>query len=163
MEDIVMNVYEAKSLLYDMLNVKGFNLIILNKAQGWTDVKYAGREFYTVKPGFGEKDIALMNKGLRDLSDFCRKRILKLPSECNDREIYGQYAAKLLKELRGVISLVYLREKYTTMAKKTFGCKLRMDINKNGKPCHFTDADIVSINNGITQMADTFSRLKLTL
>lgn len=163
MEDIVLNVYEARTLLYDMLNVKGFNLIILKKTRGWTDGKYARNEFYSVKPGFNDKDIELMHKGLSELAEFCRKRILKLPSECNDAEIYGQYAAKQLKELRDVISMVYLRENYTSMAKKTFGNKLRMDINKNGKPCHFTDADIVSINNGIAQMADTFSRLKLTL
>lgn len=163
MEDIVLNVYEAKSLLDDMLNVKGFCSKILKKSPAWIPNKYARKEFYTVTPGFSADNIDLINNGLRELSEFCKRRILKLPSECNDREIYGQYAAKQLKELREVISMVHLRENYTSIAKKTYGCKLRMDVNKNGKPCYFTDSDIASINNGITQMADTFSRLKLTI
>ncbi len=163
MEDIVLNVYEAKSLLDDMLNVKGFCSKILKKSPAWIPNRYARKEFYTVTPGFSADNIELINNGLRELSEFCKRRILKLPSECNDAEIYAQYATKQLRELREVISLVYLREKYTNMSKRAFGGKLRMDINRNGKPYHFTDADIASINNGIAQMADTFSRLKLTL
>lgn len=163
MEDVTMNIYDAKPLLYDMLNVKGFNLKILKKTRGWTDGKYARHEFYSVKPGYNEKDIDLVNSGLRELGEFCKKRILKLPSECNDAEIYGQYVAKQLKELREVISMPYLRENYTKMADKTFIKKMRQSLNANGKPYHFTDSDITSINTGIASMADTFERLKLTL
>jgi len=163
MEEIEMNIYDARMMLSDLLNIKGFDSKILKKQNAWLPGKYSRKEFYTVKPGFNEKDIELINRGLRVLSEFCRKHILKLPSECNDADIYGKYVNQQLKELRGVISLVHLREKYTKMAKNTFCYKMRQTPNRFGKPQRFTDADITSINAGINGMADIFSRLRLTL
>lgn len=163
MEEIKMNIYDAKMMLSKILNVKGFDVKVLKKQHAWLPNKYACKEFYTVKPGFNEKDIELINSGLMYLSEYCRKRVLKLPSECNDSDIYGQYVAKQLGELREVISLPYLRKNYTSIADKTFIKKMRQSINRNGKPYHFTDADITSINAGINGMADMFSRLRLTL
>ena len=34
-----INIYEAKDLLYNMLNVQGFNKRILGKSKSWTDSK----------------------------------------------------------------------------------------------------------------------------
>lgn len=163
MEEIKINVYESKELLYKMLNVKGFNERILKKSPSWTNDKYLLRQFGNVKPGFCEKDIELYNSGLRILAEYCSKRILKLPSECGDPEIYAQYVSKFLKELRSVISIQYIVENYTTMAKKTFGKKIRGDIAANGKPARFSEDNIVEINEGIRKMSSIFRSITLTL
>lgn len=163
MEEIKINVYESKELLYKMLNVKGFNERILKKSHKWTDSKYSRNSFGNVKPGFSEKDIVLYNNGLRTLSEFCEKKILKLPSECGDPEIYSEYASKLLKELRCVISMQYLCENYTSIAKTTFGKKLRGEIGANGKPVRFKEYDILEINEGIRKMSSFFQSITLTL
>lgn len=163
MEEIRMNIYDARTLLSDLLNVSGFDMKILKKQHAWLPNKYACKEFYSVKPGFNEKDIELINKGLIELATFCRSHLLKLPSECNDAEIYAQYAEKQLKELREVISMPYLRTHYTTIGEKVFIKKMRQTMNVNKKPYRFTDSDITSINAGIASMADIFSRLMLTL
>ena len=163
MEEIKINVYESKELLYKMLNVKGFNERILKKGSTWTNAKYSLKEFGNVHPGFSESDICIYNKGLQDLAEYCSKRILKLPSECGDQEIYAEYVSKLLKELRDVISIPYLRKNFTTIAEKTFGNKLRGDIGKNGKPVRFKEYDIQEINEGIRKMSSIFQSITLTL
>lgn len=163
MEEIKMNVYESRQLVENMLNVKGFNVKILKKSPTWTTTKYLKREFGNVKPGFSERDIELYNSGLYSLSEYCNKRILKLPSECEDPEIYAQYVAKLIKELRAVISIPYLRENYTSIANKTFGAKLRSDIGRNGKPIRFKEDDILEINEGLRKMSSIFQSITLTL
>ena len=163
MEEIKINVYESKELLYKMLNVKGFNERILKKSHYWTESKYIKNAYGNVKPGFSEKDIVLYNNGLRTLSEFCEKKILKLPSECGDPEIYSEYASKLLKELRRVISMKYLCENYTSMANKTFGKKLRGEIGANGKPVRFSESNIIEINDGIRKMSSIFRSITLTL
>lgn len=163
MEEIKMNVYESRELIENMLNVKGFNVKILKKSASWTTTKYLNLEFGNVKPGFSEKDIELYNNGLRGVSEYCDKRILKLPSECSDPEIYAQYASKLIKELRGVISIPYLREHYTNIAKKTFSYKLNSNIGANGKPVKFSEKDIIEINEGIRKMSIIFQSITLTL
>ena len=112
---------------------------------------------------FLKKDIELYNNGLCSVSEYCDKRILKLPSECSDPEIYAQYASKLIKELRGVISIPYLREHYTNIAKKTFSYKLNSNIGSNGKPVKFSEKDIMEINEGIRKMSSIFQSITLTL
>lgn len=163
MEQIKINIYEAIPLLSEMLNVSGFCRKILKKVGTWITTKSRRLEFYTVKPGFNETDIELMNKGMQDVADFCQAHILKLPSECNDKGVYAKYAIQTLKELRSVISMPYLRANYTSIARKTFSHKMCLAIGMNGKPCYFTEKDITEINAGIIKMADTFSRLKFTL
>lgn len=163
MENIEINIYEAKDLLCNMLNMDGFNRKILGKSKSWTASKYDMNERLTIHVGYDNDDILLMNKGLREVSDFCYKRILKLPSECNDSTIYAVYVSKQLKELRGIIKLPYLREKYTSMAKGTFSSKLTNKPNRHGKPNRFSENDIAEINNGIKSFAELFSRLTLTL
>lgn len=163
MNDITMNVYEAIPVLREMLNISGFGTKVLKKSRYWIDAKYDRRDFYTVKPGFSEADVIAVNDGLKAVAQFCTDRVLKFPAECADVEIYGKYASQQIKELRGVISMPYLREHYTTIADKTFSKKTRMEMNKNGKPSRFSDKDIEEINTGILAMAETFSRMKLTL
>lgn len=158
-----MNIYDAIPMLNGMLNISGFCRIILNKVGTWINTKTRRQEFYTVKPGFNEVDVEIMNKGMQDVAEFCHAHVLKLPSECNDKSIYAKYVVETLKELRSVISMPYLRENHTSIAKKTFTDKMRIAINRNGKPCYFTEKDITEINAGIIKMADTFSRLKFTL
>lgn len=163
MEKIEINIYQAKDLLYKMLNVQGFNKRILGKSKSWTDSKYNMTERLAIRVGYNDDDILLMNRGLMEVSEFCEKRVLKLPSECNDGTIYAAYVSKQLNELRGIIKLPYLREKYTSMAQRTFNYKLNSTPNRNGKPNRFSDKDIAEINNGIKSFAELFSRLTLTL
>ncbi len=163
MEKMEINIYEAKELLYNMLNVEGFNKRILGKSKKWTYSKYDMTERLDIRVGYNDDDILLMNKGLMEVAEFCNKRVLKLPSECNDSTIYAAYVSKQLKELRGVIKLPYLREKYTSMAQRTFNCKLNSTPNRHGKPNRFSDNDIVEINNGIKSFAEIFSSITLTL
>lgn len=163
MNEIIMNVYEAVPVLREMLNISGFCTKVLKSSRYWLDGKYERKEFYNVKPGFGETDVAAVNDGLKAVSKFCVDRILKSPLECADIEIYGKYASRQLKELRAIISMPYLRTKHTSMAEETFGKKMRLAMNKNGKPSRFSDKDIEEINTGILAMAETFSRIELTL
>ncbi len=163
MEKIEINIYEAKELLYNMLNVQGFNKRILGKSKSWTDSKYNMTERLGIRVGYNDDDILLMNKGLMEVAEFCYNRMLKLPSECIDSTIYAVYVSKQLKELREIIKLPYLREKYTSMAQRTFNYKLNSTLNRHGKPNRFSENDIAEINNGIKSFAELFASLTLTL
>lgn len=156
---IEMNIYDAIPMLKEMLNIKGVCENLLGKKANWMNDKMNKKSSL----GFTEQSVEMMNQAMRDVVDICRAHILRLPSEYSEKEIYAKYAIQILKELRSVISMPYLRENYTSMAKDTLNNKIRLAIGKNGKPCYFTEKNIIEINTGITQMADTFSRLRFTL
>lgn len=125
---IEMNIYDAIPLLNEMLNVSGFCKEILKKVGTWISTKSRRLEFYSIKPGFSNTDVKLMNQGMQDVADFCIAHILRLPSEYNDKDIYAQYAIQVLKDLRSVISMPYLRENYTNIARKTFTHKVNLTV-----------------------------------
>lgn len=163
MERLTMNIYDGVPILKKMLNMKGFCENMLGKGTSWINDKVNRRPYYFVTLGFTEQNVELINQAMQDVADFCRAHILKLPSEEDNKDVYAKYAIQRLKELRGIISMSYLRENYTNIANRTFTHKMNMAIGMNGKPRYFTEKDIIEINTGIIKMADTFSRLRFTL
>ena len=163
MNEIVINVYEAVPVLTKMLNVSGFAKKFLKKSGNWLYSKYKKSEFYSVVPGFNANDIALIESALKSASEYCSERMLKLPSECNDPDIYAAYIVKEVKELRSVISMVYICDNYCSFKLITMQMKIRGNFRGNGKPMRFNDRDINEINTGIKAVADMLSRIKLTL
>ena len=163
MDNIVINVYEAVPVLTKMLNVSGFTKKFLKKSGNWLYDKYDKSEFYSVVPGFNANDIALIESALRSTSEYCSERMLKLPSECNDPDIYAAYVAKTVKELRSLISMSYICGNYCSFTLETMQRKASGVANSNGKPRRFTDKDVIEINTGIKAVADMFARMKLTL
>lgn len=163
MDNIVINVYEAVPVLTKMLNVSGFTKKLLKKNGNWLYNKYDKSEFYSVVPGFTANDIALVEGALKSTSEYCIERMLKLPSECNDPEIYAAYIIKTIKELRSLISMSYVCDNYCSFKLRTMQAKIRGDVRGNGKPMRFSDGDVNEINAGIKSVTDMLSRIKLTL
>lgn len=163
MDNIVINVYEAVPVLTKMLNVSGFTKKFLKKSGIWLYDKYDKSEFHSVVPGFNANDITLIESALRATSEYCSERMLKLPSECNDPEIYAAYTTKTVKDLRSLISMSYICANYCSFTLETMQRKVAGVINSNGKPYRFADKDVIEINTGIKAVADMFSRIKLTL
>lgn len=163
MENVIMNVYEAVPVLTKMLNMSGFAKKFLKKSGNWLYSKYEKSEFYSVVPGFNANDVALIESALKSVSGYCSERMLKLPSECNDPDIYAAYIVKVVKELRSVISMVYICDNYCSFKPRTMQAKIRGDVRGNGKPMRFSDGDVNEINAGIKSVTDMLSCIKLAL
>lgn len=162
MEQNEVNVYEAVPLFKQVLNLSGFGKLI-GKATNWIHEKSMRRcPFERMDPGFSEDNVELLNYGLEKVVESCMKHRLHPLSECPNREIYNKYVSTELKELRKLVSLVYIRENYTTITKSSFDKKLTNAANRD-KVAQFTEEDIQQINNGIDKVAELLASLKITV
>ena len=115
-----------------------------------------------MEPGFTEDNVELINYGLEKVVSACEKHRLHPLSECPNREIYNKYVSTELKALRKLVSLVYIRENYTTITKSSFDKKLINAVNR-ATVAQFTEADIQQINHGIDKVAELLRSIKVTL
>lgn len=162
MEQKEIVVYEALPLLREVLNVSGFTKII-GKTPGWFNNKEEEESpFERMVPGFTEDNVELINYGLEKVVDACAKHRLHLPSSCPQRDIYNTYVKTELKELRKLVSMVYLRENYTEIPTSSWNKKLN-NFQNRGTVSQFTEADIEQINYGIDKVAELLRSLKITL
>lgn len=162
MENKEVNVYEAVPLFKQVLNFSGFCKMI-GKSASWIHDKSTKRSvFERMEPGFTADNVELINYGLEKVVESCHKHKLQPPSECPNREIYNKYVKTELKELRKLVSLVYIRENYTAITKSTFDKKLINAANR-GTVAQFTEDDINQINHGIDKVAELIGSLHITL
>ncbi len=162
MEQQEINVYEAIPLLKEVLNQSGFSKLI-GKSSNWLHEKSIQRSpLERMVPGFTEDNVELINYGLEKVAEACDKHILHLPSLCQERDIYNKYVKTELKDLRKLVSFVYLRENYTNITKSTFDKKLINAANR-GAVAQFTEEDIKQINFGIEKTSQLLRSLKITL
>lgn len=162
MKQTEVNVYEAIPMLKQVLNQSGFGKLI-GKSANWLHEKSARRfPFERMEPGFTEDNVELINYGLEKVVTACEKHRLHPLSECPNREIYNKYVGTELKALRKLVSLVYIRENYTTLTKSSFDKKLINAANR-GTVAQFTEADIQQINHGIDKVAEFLSSIKIIL
>lgn len=162
MEQKEISIYEALPLLREVLNLSGFAKVI-GKSTSWINNKESRIQvFERMDPGFTEDNVELVSYGLDKVIEACNKHKLHLPSSCPNREIYNTYVKTELKELRKLISLVYLRENYTNIVKSSFDKKLTNAANR-GTVAQFTEADIEQINHGIDKVAELLLSLKITI
>lgn len=162
MEQQEISIYEAVPLLKEVLNQTGFAKLI-GKSSCWLHEKSIRRcMFERMEPGFTSDNVELVCYGVEKVVEACEKHKLHLPSSCPQRDIYNKYVKTELKELRKLISFVYLRENYTSITKSSFDKKLINAANR-GTVAQFTEADIDQINYGIDKVAELLSSLKITL
>lgn len=162
MEQNEVNVYEAAPMLKQILNLSGFGKII-GKGASWFHEKSIRRcPFERMEPGFTEDNVELINYGLEKVVAACGKHRLQPPSECSNREIYNKYVSTELKTLRKLVSMVYIRENYTTITKSSFDKKLINAANR-GTVAQFTETDVLQINNGIDKVAELLRTIKIVL
>lgn len=157
-----INVYEALPLLREVLNIKGFAKLI-GKADVWFNNKESRQEFFgKITPGFTEDNVELITYGLEKVVEACEKHRLQPPSECANREIYNKYVGTEIKELRKLVSMVYIRNNYTSIPESTWNKKVNNSPNR-GTVAQFTEADIIQINQGIDKVTELLRSLKITL
>lgn len=162
MEQKEIVVYEALPLLREVLNVSGFTKMI-GKADVWFNNKESRQEtFGKITPGFTEDNVELINYGLEKVVDACEKHRLQPPSECANRDIYNKYVGIQIKELRKLVSMVYIRENYTRIPESSWNKKVNNSPNR-GTVAQFTESDIEQINYGIDKVAELLRSLKITL
>lgn len=156
------NVYEALPLLREVLNVKGFTKLI-GKSAVWFNAKEAVESpFERLSVGFSEDNVELITYGLEKVVESCEKHRLQPPSECANREIYNKYVGTEIKELRKLVSMVYIRNNYTSIPESTWNKKVNNSPNR-GTVAQFTEADIIQINQGIDKVTELLRSLKVTL
>lgn len=157
-----INVYEALPLLREVLNVSGFTKII-GRTPGWFNLKERIESpFERLPVGFTEDNIELLNYGLEKVVECCEKHRLHRPSSCSNREVYNTYVKTELKELRKLISMVYIRENFTTIAKSSWSNKMNNVLDR-GRVSQFSEKDIDEINLGIDKITELIRTLKITL
>lgn len=162
MEQKEININEALPLLREVLNVSGFTKMI-GKSPGWFNDKEEGvAPFERMIQGFTDDNVELINYGLEKVVASCDKHKLHLPSSCSNREIYNTYVKTELKELRKLVSMVYLRENYTQIPTSSWNKKLN-NFQNRGTVSQFTEADIEQINHGIDKVSELLCSLKVTL
>ena len=162
MEQKEIVVYEALPLLREVLNVSGFTKMI-GKADVWFNNKESRQEaFGKITPGFTEDNVELINYGLEKVVDACEKHRLQPPSECANRDIYNKYVGIQIKELRKLVSMVYIRENYTRIPESSWNKKVNNSPNRD-TVAQFTESDIEQINYGIDKVAELLRSLKITL
>lgn len=162
MEQKEISIYEVIPLLREVLNLSGFAKVI-GKSTSWINNKESRTQFLErMEPGFTEDNVELVNYGLDKVIESCGKHKLHLPSSCPNREIYNTYVKTELKDLRKLVSMVYLRENYTSITKSSFDKKLINAANR-GTVAQFTEDDIQQINYGIDKISELLSSLKITL
>ena len=157
-----ISIYEALPLLREVLNVSGFFKLI-GKSGSWFNNKEGMKQAYdTIPMGFTQDNIELINYGLEKVVEACHKHKLKLPSECPDRDIYNKYVKTELRDLRKLVSLVYIRENYTQIPVSSWNKKLINTPNR-GTVAQFTSEDIKHINQGIDKVAELLASMNITL
>lgn len=162
MEQKEIVVYEALPLLREVLNVSGFTKMI-GKADVWFNNKESRQEIFgKITPGFTEDNVELINYGLEKVVDACEKHRLQPPSECANRDIYNKYVGIQIKELRKLVSMVYIRENYTRIPESSWNKKVNNSPNR-GTVAQFTESDIEQINHGIDKVSELLRSLKITL
>lgn len=162
MEQQEINVYEAIPLLKEVLNQSGFAKLI-GKSTNWIHEKSIQRcMFERMDPGFSEDNVELLNYGIEKVVEVCESHRLQPPSECSNRDIYNTYVKTELKEIRKLVSMVYLRENYTTIPQSSWNKKLNNFANR-GTVFQFTEDDISQINQGIEKVAELLRSFKITL
>ena len=162
MEQQEITIIDALPLLREVLNVSGFTKMI-GKNPGWFNNKEEEKTpFDRMAPGFTADNVELINYGLEKVVDACKKHKLHLPSSCPQRDIYNTYVKTELKELRKLVSMVYLRENYTDIPTSSWNKKLNNFPNR-GTVAQFTEDDIEQINNAMDKIAELISSLKVTL
>lgn len=161
MQDI--NIYEAMPLLQEMLNISGVQKRFIKKSHNWLQNKLLRGEFYSCPIGFTQSDVDLLNEALASTAEYISARVLKLPSECNDVDIYQAYAAKTIKELRLLISMSYICEHYCDFNLRTMQKKVRGELNAKGYPNRINEKNVQEINTGIRSVAELLSNIHLTL
>lgn len=162
MEQNEVNVYEVLPTLRKVLNMKGFTKL-LGKSLVWFNNKESSdRSFGRIAPGFTEDNVELINYGLEKVVESCVKHRLQPTSECPNREIYNKYVGTELKELRKLVSMVYIRENYTEIPESSWNKKMNNSPNR-GTVAQFTEADIQQINHGIDKVAELLSSIKIIL
>ena len=162
MEQKEVCIYEVLPLLREVLNISGF-CKMLGKSISWLNNKESKEQaFERIPIGFTEDNVELINYGLEKVVDACQKHKLHLPSSCSNREVYNKYVKTELKELRKLISIVYLRENYTKIPKSSFDKKLINAANR-GTVAQFTEDDIQQINNGIDKVSELLYSIKVIL
>lgn len=160
MEKNQINIYEAMPMLRNVLNLSGFAKSI-GKTNSWFNNKEQKLEFPRVIPGFSQANVDLINYHLERAAEFCEKHVLHLPKN-SEREIYNKYVKAELKDLRKIISLVYLRENYTKIPKNSWGKKL-VNVANRSAVAQFTEEDIKQINEGIIAIAKLLHSIHLTV
>lgn len=158
-----INIEESMPLLLNVLNISGFQKKYIKKNKGWIYGKINKKEFYTCAVGFTQQDVELIQVGIQGVAAFCEAHLLKLPSECNDRDIYMAYAAKTIKELRSLISMSYICEHYCSFTLRSMQAKVRGDLTAKGYPQQLSDKNVQEINTGIRAVAELLSNMRLTL
>ena len=162
MEQKEISVYEVLPLLREVLNVSGFTKMI-GKNPGWFNNKEEeDSPFERMCPGFTEDNVELINYGLEKVVEACTKHKLHMPSSCPQRDIYNTYVQTELKQLRKLVSMVYLRENYTEIPTSSWNKKLNNFPNR-GTVAQFTEEDIKQINYGIDKVSELLRTLKITL
>lgn len=163
MEQKEISIHEALPILKEVLNMSGLTKL-MGKSVSWFFNKQNERvaPFSLKTWGFAEKDSDLINNSLSRIADECESHLIKPLAEGVDRKEHHVYAVSQLKEIRKLISFVYLREKYTTISEQSLSRKLRSAPNK-GSICMFTESDISQINEGLKAVAQQLRSIKITL
>lgn len=162
MEQKEISIHEALPILKEVLNMSGFTRL-MGKSVSWFNSKLNGREFLSgLTPGFTDDNMGLVNNSLTRIADECESHLIEPLAEGVDRKEHHAYAVSQLKEIRKLISFVYLREKHTTISEQSLSRKLRSAPNK-GSICMFTESDISQINEGLKAVAQQLRSIKITL
>ena len=162
MEERRISIHEALPILREVLNVSGLTKL-MGKSSSWVYNKVSDRVVLPrLSSGFTDDNIKLINESLRHIADECESRIILPPSEGTTRKEHSEYVTRELKELRKLIYLPYLREKHTTISERSFGRKLRGDVN-GASIYQFTSSDIQQINEGLKSIAAMLRSFKITV
>lgn len=157
-----VNIKECLPMLRQVLNISGFARLMGKKQSWFSDKERDDTPFESLQRGFTEDNIELINYGLDKVVAACAKHRLQHPSECSNREIYNKYVSAELKELRKLVSMVYLRENYTKIPQSSWNKKIN-NFSNRGTIYQFTESDIQQINHGIDKVAELLSSIKVTL
>lgn len=163
MEQKEISIHEALPILKEVLNMSGIAKL-MGKSTSWFYDKSNERvaPFSLKSQGFTDEDLKLINNSLSRIADKCESHLIKPLAEGVDRKEHHVYAVSQLKEIRKLISFVYLREKHTTISEQSLSRKLRSAPNK-GSICMFTESDISQINEGLKAVAQQLRSIKITL
>lgn len=162
MEERRISIHEALPILREVLNMSGFTKLMGKSVSWFHDKEEERTPDFVATGGFSDANIVLINESLNRIADECDTHRLSFPAEGVSWKEHSLYVSKELKELRKLISFVYLREKHTSISKQSFGRKLRGDVVGN-YTCQFTEADIMQINEGLKSIADMLRSFKITV
>ena len=162
MEQKEISIHEALPILKEVLNMSGLTKL-MGKSESWFNNKLNGRAFLPrLNPGFTDENMELVNSAIYQIADECESHLIEPLAEGVDRKEHHAYAVNQLKEIRKLISFVYLREKHTTISEQSLSRKLRSAPNK-GSICMFTESDISQINEGLKAVAQQLRSMKIII